>query len=322
MGPVDPLKYATGYHAPVLCNTVVEILITDPAGTYVDCTLGGGGHSHALLDVLAPEATVIGIDRDPEAIREARRRLSADVDSGRFVTVNGNFADLTEIARATEFSDVDGILFDFGVSSHQLDIPERGFSYRDSGGLDMRMGDDTNLTASEIVNSWSYEDLRSVLYEYGEESRAGLIARDIVAARPINDTVQLAEVVRRRVRGPNAPKVLSRIFQALRVRVNDELTAIRRALVATVSLLKPGGRCLAMSYHSLEDRIVKRFFRYGNFEGVAQKDFYGNVLTPWEVLTRRPLTADDEEIEANPRARSVRIRAAQRLATEATPTTH
>jgi 16S rRNA (cytosine1402-N4)-methyltransferase len=316
MGPVDPLEYATGYHAPVLCNTVVEILITDPNGTYIDCTLGGGGHSNALLDTLAPKATVIGIDRDEQAIEAASDRLKKDLVLNRFKPIQGNFGDLETIAETNEISAVDGILFDFGVSSHQIDDPARGFSYRDAGVLDMRMGSDTELTADDIVNSWSMEDLRSVLREYGEENRAHQFAKDIVASRPVRNTAELAEIVRRRVRGPQAPKVLSRIFQALRVRVNDELVAIRSALVASSKLVKPGGRCVAMSYHSLEDRLVKRFFRFGNFDGIPDKDFYGNVIAPWSPLTRRPITATDDEVKANPRARSVRVRVAERTDTE------
>ena len=313
MDPVDPLKYATGYHAPVLCKTVVEILITDPNGTYVDCTLGGGGHSNALLDTLAPKATVIGIDRDPDAITAASLRLSSEVESGRFLALLGNFGDLAKIAEQNNVDQVDGILFDFGVSSHQIDAAERGFSYREPGALDMRMGSDTELTADEIVNTWSLHDIRTVLREYGEESRAHLIAKDIVANRPFESTVDLASTVRDRIRGPQAPKVLSRIFQALRVRVNDELVAIRSALLAATTIVRPGGRCVAMSYHSLEDRLVKRFFRFGNYEGIPEKDFYGNVIAPWKPLMRRPTTATDEEVTANPRARSVRVRAAERI---------
>lgn len=309
----DPLEYATGYHAPVLCNTVIELLITDPAGTYVDCTLGGGGHTHALLDTLAPDALVVGIDRDEDAIRVASLRLSENVNSGRLRIARGNFSDVTEILAALGVHEIDGILMDFGVSSHQLNEPDRGFSHREAGALDMRMGEDTSLTAGEIVNTWEHGDLARTLRKYGEEPMASRLASDIIAARPVADTEALAEIIRNRVKGPRASKVLARVFQALRIQVNDELIAIEQGLEAATTLVKTGGRCVAMSYHSLEDRLVKRYFRTGNFEGTPSKDFYGNVIAPWRPITNRPVTANDDEIKANSRARSVRLRAAERL---------
>ncbi len=319
---VDPLKYATDYHAPVLCNTVVEVLITDPEGTYIDCTLGGGGHTHALLDTLAPQALVVGIDRDPEAIKTASTRLASEIDAGRLRIVQANFSEIEQVASDEGLKQIDGVLLDFGVSSHQLDQPGRGFSHRETGKLDMRMGVDTELTADTIVNTWSQSDLTRVLRRYGEEPMAYRIAKDIIRNRPVADTSALAHIIRSLIKGPRAGKALARVFQALRVQVNDELAAIENALPAATVLVKDEGRCVAMSYHSLEDRMAKRYFRAGNFDGVLEKDFYGNVIAPWRPITNRPVTANDEEIKANPRARSVRLRAAVRTRSHESSTTH
>lgn len=309
--PEEPLRYATSYHAPVLCKAVIDGLVTDRAGCYVDATLGGGGHSAALLDALAPEGRVLGIDQDAAALAAARQRLAPAGD--RFRALPGNFGDLDALLAEAGVDRVDGVLLDLGVSSHQIDTPGRGFSYLAEGPLDMRMNPAAGRTAHEVVNAWGEADLRRVLRAYGEEPRAAKIARAIVAARPLETTTALAAVVRAAVPGREAVKTLSRVFQALRIAVNAELDRLEDALEAATRVVRPGGRIAVISYHSLEDRRVKRFLRYGNLEGTPVRDLYGNVLAPWRELTRRPRTADPAEVAANPRARSARLRLAERL---------
>lgn len=300
--------YATGYHAPVLYKEVTDGFVTDPAGTYVDGTLGGGGHAAALLDVLAPEGRVIGIDQDPEALATATERLGDAAE--RFHTIRGNFGDLEALLRAEGIESVDGVLLDLGVSSHQIDEAERGFAYAASGPLDMRMDTDAPFSAADLVNRAEPDELVHILRAYGEEPRAPRIVRAILAARPIDTTGELADAVRSVVYTREEVKTLSRVFQALRIAVNDELAVLERALVASLRVLKTGGRLAVIAYHSLEDRRAKQFLRYGNFEGEPVRDFYGKLLTPWDLVTRKPITASDDEIAANPRARSARLRIA------------
>lgn len=310
----DPARYASAYHAPVLCKAVVDALITDPAGIYVDATLGGGGHTAALLDALAPEGRVVGVDQDADAIAEAAARLREAVEAGRLRIVRGNFGDLVRLLAEAGLEAVDGVLMDLGVSSHQLDEAARGFSYSAEGRLDMRMDTRSGLAADELVNTWEERALRQLLRAYGEEPRATSIARAIVAARPLTTTAALAEVVRQVVPGREALKTLSRVFQALRIAVNAELEVLEAALEAATHVVRPGGRLVVISYHSLEDRRVKRYLRYGNFEGEPVRDFYGVLQAPWAELTRKPVGADAEEVAANPRARSARLRVAERVA--------
>lgn len=312
-GAGDLLSYATAFHAPVLCNAVIEGLVTDRAGLYVDATLGGGGHSAALLDALASEGHVVGVDQDAEALAVATARLTREVEQGRFRTVHGNFGDLERCLAAIDVTEIDGLLLDLGVSSHQLDAPERGFSYRAEGVLDMRMDRQSGVSADDVVNHWDDADLRWMLRRFGEESRASRIARAIVAARPIATTTALADVVRRAVPVRDEVKTLARVFQAIRIAVNAELERLEEALAVGLKLLRPGGRMAVISYHSLEDRRVKRFLRYGNLQGEPIRDFYGNLLTPWRRVTRKPITPNEAEIAANPRARSARLRIAERL---------
>ena len=308
----DTQQYATHYHAPVLCNAVVDGLITDRAGTYVDGTLGGGGHTAALLDELEVGGRVIGIDRDARACIEAAERLKADVDKKRLIVVRGNFSDVGALMAELEVTAVDGVLLDLGVSSHQLDEGERGFSYMHDGPLDMRMDTESQTTADTVVNTWTESDLRRVLRTYGEEPRARRIAHAICEARPIRSTGHLADIVRSQARAPDAIKTLSRVFQALRLAVNGEIEALEQALLSSTRLVRAGGRIAVISYHSLEDRRVKRFLKFGNFAGESRKDVYGNLLSPWSPITRRPVLPGDDELEQNPRARSAKLRVAQR----------
>lgn len=308
----DALPYASAFHAPVLCHAVLEALVTDRDGLYVDATVGGGGHSAALLDALAPAGRVIGIDQDADALAAATTRLAEQVKAGRFRTVLGNFGDVERLLAAIEVTAIHGLLLDLGVSSHQLDAPERGFSHRAEAMLDMRMDARGGITAAEVVNQWAMHELRHALRQFGEEPRAHPVARAIVAARPIATTTQLAEVVRRAVPTRHEAKTVARVFQAIRIAVNAELERLEQALASALTLLRPGGRMAVISYHSLEDRRVKRFFRYGNLEGEPVRDVYGNLLTPWREVTRKPIMPGAAEVAANPRARSARLRVAER----------
>lgn len=308
----DPLRYATAYHAPVLSHEICDRLVTDRSGTYVDATLGGGGHADALLDALDDDALVLGIDQDADAIDAACARLSDAVDAGRFRAIRGNFRSLGDLLRRDGVEAVDGVLLDLGVSSHQIDTPERGFSFQREGPLDMRMDPSRGLTAHQIVNDWADRDVRDILYRFGEERRTPQIVRSIVDARPLETTGELADAVRAAVPPPDEVKSLARVFQALRIAVNAELDALERVLEQSTEVVRTGGRIAVISYHSLEDRRAKRYLRYGNFEGDPVRDLYGNLVAPWEEVVRGPIEAGDDEVAANPRARSARLRVAER----------
>ena len=308
----DPIRYATDYHAPVLLAETLDLLVTDPDGLYVDGTLGGGGHSAALLDVLGPDALVVGIDQDPQALARAGERLRGATEAGRFVAVEGNFGDLGALLRRAGLADrpAAGILLDLGVSSHQIDAAERGFAFSADGPLDMRMGD-TGETAAELVARLSADDLADVIYAYGEERRSRGIARAIKAAAPTT-TADLAEAVRQSVPGRDEMKSLARVFQALRIAINGEMEVLEAVLPAALDALALGGRLAVMSYHSLEDRRAKQFLKNGRFSNQVEKDHFGNPLTPWTLVTRRAVTATEAEITLNPRARSARLRVAEK----------
>jgi len=334
--------FGTDYHVPVLCAEAVSWLITDPAGTYVDGTLGGGGHSAALLKALAPHGgRLIGLDRDPEALATARQRLGSHLDADEMTLMRSNFGALPSALRMLRGDAaplLDGLLLDLGVSSHQLDEASRGFSFMRDGPLDMRMaqgaargssssggfGDgggvasaaSSAFTAATIVNEWEPTALAGVLWKYGEERESRRIARAIVAARPLHSTSELVTVLKTAgsKRGPKeVSRRLSRVFQALRIEVNQEMAELEAVLTAAAGLLRPGGRLAVMSYHSLEDRRVKRLLRTGSFsDDTPPKDAYGNVLAPWVPLTRQPVTPSAAELAANSRSRSVRLRVGER----------
>ncbi|PIQ60506.1 MAG: 16S rRNA (cytosine(1402)-N(4))-methyltransferase [Bacteroidetes bacterium CG12_big_fil_rev_8_21_14_0_65_60_17] len=306
------LDYATPYHAPVLCHSVADRLITDPDGVYVDATLGGGGHTHALFDALGDEARVIGLDRDPEALETATARLESAGYGDRFMPVRGTFSDMEEVIRAEGLQSVSGILMDLGVSSHQLDDGQRGFSHRLSGPLDMRMDQTSGEPASAFLDKMDEAELARVLRVWGEEPMAGRMARAILRGRPLRSTTDLADVIREEVPPHKVSKSLARVFQALRIAVNGEMDELRRALEAATSLVAPGGRLAVISYHSLEDRPVKRYLRSGHFDGEIRRDLYGNALSPWRDVTRGAIMADETETATNPRARSARLRVAER----------
>mmetsp|Transcript_374 Transcript_374/g.268 ORF Transcript_374/g.268 Transcript_374/m.268 type:complete len:419 (-) Transcript_374:455-1711(-) len=322
------------YHIPVLSEEAVHWLITDPAGTYVDGTLGGGGHSAALLEVLEPNGGhLIGIDRDPDALSAAGERLQAHVAAGRATLVHSNFGALPEALRGVEVGTLvgsskvegmlDGILLDLGVSSHQIDDGSRGFSYMHDGPLDMRMDQESRgsirgsaRTAHEILNEWEVQQISDVLRFYGEEPESWRIAQAIVKARPLSTTADLTTVVRAASSRKTPKEVrsrLSRIFQALRIEVNQEMRSLEDVLKSATQLVRPGGRIAVMSYHSLEDRRVKNLLRSGGFSNKAPpKDYWGNPIAPWKVLTRKAVVPSEEEIKSNPRARSVRLRVGER----------
>ena len=307
------LPHGSGYHVPVLCMDVVTGLVTDRDGLYVDATLGGGGHSEALLAALSDKGRVVGVDRDADAIAEASARLAGDVASGRFRALRGSFGDLASVLGGAGIDAIDGLLLDLGVSSHQFDVPERGFSHRFDGPLDMRMDQRQTLSAADLVNTWEAAEIARVLKRDGEEPRAWRIADALIAARPIETTARLAEVVRAAVPVKDEAKSVARVFQALRIAVNAELDALDAVLVGAAALVRPGGRVAVLAYHSLDDRRAKRFFRAGNATGKAERDLYGNVLAPFRAVTRQSIAASDAEVAANPRARSARLRIAERV---------
>ena len=304
------MSHASEFHAPVLCNAVMEYLVTDREGFYVDGTLGGGGHSEALLERLSPNARVLGIDRDQDAIGAARARLGKHAN---FAAVHSTFAGLPYLLHSRDTPKVDGLLLDLGVSSHQLDTAARGFSHRHEAPLDMRMDQGFGDGAHTLVNEWAEDALADVLFEFGEEWRSRRIAKAIVCARPIATTTELAAVVRRSVPMQSEAQSLARVFQAIRIAVNDELKELDAALLQAKDVVSEGGRLVIISYHSLEDRRVKRVMRYGNLKGQPVRDLYGRSLSPWQPLTKKPVTAGAEELARNPRARSAKLRAAERV---------
>ena len=325
-GGVDALRYATDYHAPVLAAETVEALVTDPAGLYVDGTLGGGGHAAALLDALGPGALVVGIDQDGEALAAARDRLAGAAEAGRFVALQGNFGDLDVLLRRAGLGPdrgrpAAGVLLDLGVSSHQIDEAARGFAFSADGPLDMRMDAAAGETAADLIARLSADALADVIYEYGEERRSRAIARAITAAAPTT-TGALADAVRHSVPTREEVKVLARVFQALRIAVNGEMDVLERALPAALDVLAEGGRLGVIAYHSLEDRRAKQFLRTGRFSADVAKDLYGNPVTPWRPVTRKPITASDEEVALNPRARSARLRVAEKTSSPGPPERH
>ena len=300
------------YHQPVMLNECIEGLNIRPDGTYVDATFGGGGHSRAIMSRLGEGGRLIAFDQDADALANA-------LDDPRFTLLNENFRHAKSFLRLHGVRKVDGILADLGVSSHQFDVAERGFSTRYDGALDLRMDQRQELTARDIVNNADEQELTRLLRLYGELPNARQMAKAIVAARAnkaIETTFDLREAVSRHLPRGLENKYLAMLFQALRIEVNGELDALQALLLQAVELLNPGGRVVVMSYHSLEDRLVKNFFKTGNFEGVLEKDFYGNQIVPLRVVTRKAVTASEEELQRNNRARSAKLRIGEKLKVE------
>ena len=295
------------YHNPVLLEESLVGLKIDPEGTYVDVTFGGGGHSKALLERLGPGGKLYAFDQDTDAV-------SNSLDDERFQLVQANFKHITRFLKFYGVQQVDGVLGDFGVSSHQFDTPERGFSTRFEGELDMRMDTSQSLSAAHIVNEYSEEQLVRILREYGELRLAPKLARLLVQARKqkeITTTMELREALESSIPRHKLNKELAQLFQALRIEVNDEVGVLKDFLQQLPQLLKTGGRISLISYHSLEDRLVKRFIRDGKFEGQADKDFYGNTLVPFKKVGGL-IVPNQDEINQNNRARSAKLRIAER----------
>jgi 16S rRNA (cytosine1402-N4)-methyltransferase len=307
----DQNREPAEFHRPVLADEVVELMAPVVPGVVVDATFGGGGHTKRMLDEFGDEVSVVAIDRDPEALMNAA--------SLGVTAVEGNFADIDQLVPAVTDEPVSGVLFDFGVSSHQLDEARRGFSYRKEGPLDMRMGPDAGRSAAELVNEATLDELTRIIRAYGEEPMARRIARAIVAARPIDSTATLSTVIaeampaaRRRAGHP-----ARRTFQAIRMAVNEELDAVTQGIAKAVEMVRPGGRVIVISYHSLEDRIVKRHFNEKAKGCTCPPDLpvcgCGNTAEV-RVLTRKALRPGEAEIDENPRARSAILRAVEKVA--------
>ncbi len=295
------------YHNPVLLFESVDGLEIDPNGVYVDVTFGGGGHSRAMLKRLGANGKLFAFDQDTDALDNA-------IDDDRFVLINENFRFIKRYLRFYGVTKVDGVLADLGVSSHQFDVAERGFSTRFDADLDMRMNQDGELSAYTIVNKYGEEKLSNILFLYGELRNARAMAKQIVSARneqSIKTSFELKTVLKQFLPASKEHKILAQIFQAIRIEVNEELEALKEFLMQTKEVLKKGGKLSVISYHSLEDRLVKRFMRNGLFEGEAEKDFYGNVELPFKK--GKLIIPSPKEIKENNRARSAKLRIATKL---------
>lgn len=302
------LEECMEYHMPVMLNECIEGLNIRPDGTYVDVTFGGGGHSRAIMEHLGESGRLFAFDQDADALANA-------LDDARFKLIHENFRYLKSFLRLNGVRSVDGVLADLGVSSHQFDVADRGFSTRYDGELDLRMDRRQELTAREIVNSADEHELTRLLRLYGELPNAFQMAKAICRARmdkPIETTFDLREAVSRQLPRGTENKYLAMLFQALRIEVNGELEALQAMLQQATEILNPGGRLVVMSYHSLEDRLVKNYFKTGNFEGKLEKDFYGNPLVPLKLVARKAITASEEELQRNNRSRSAKLRVAEK----------
>ena len=291
------------YHNPVLLKQSVDALVTNPDGIYVDCTFGGGGHSREILSRLSDKGRLFSFDQDLDALKNA-------IDDPRFTLVNQNFRFLENSMLAYGISHVDGILADLGVSSHQFDEAERGFSTRSNAPLDMRMNVMQGLDAKKIINDYEEEDLANIFYQYGELRESRKLAREIVHHRKtkkINTTEDLKNLFSY-IPAFKQNKFFAQVFQAVRIEVNQELEVLKEMLVQSYKILKVEGRLVVISYHSLEDRLVKRFLKNGMFEGEPQRDIYGNYAKAFELLQTKAIIPDDKEIEENSRARSAKMR--------------
>lgn len=298
------------YHNPVLLDESVSALIGSPKGIYADATFGGGGHTSEILRRIAPEGRVISFDRDSDAIANKP-------DDDRLTLTRSDFRWIQNHLLHQGCSEgVDGILADLGVSSHQFDTAERGFSFRYEAPLDMRMNQEATLTAADIVNNYSQEDLEKILRLYGEVDNSRKLAQLICKAReaaPINTTTELGKAIESVLPKFAEHKFLAKVYQALRIEVNQEMKSLEKFLIGAAKSLKPGGKLVIITYHSLEDRMVKNFIKAGNIEGKVEKDFYGNATAPLKAVNRKPILPQEEEIASNTRARSAKLRIAEKI---------
>lgn len=302
----------TVYHIPALLEECIQGLDIKPNGTYVDVTFGGGGHSRAIINKLGQNGHLYGMDQDQDAMANA-------IDDPRFTFVYSNFAYLSNFMRYYGVERVDGILADLGVSFHHFDESDRGFSFRFDGRLDMRMNQKSEKDARWIVANYTEEQLAQILYLYGELKSSRKIANAIIKARskkPIDTTGDLLDVIKPFIKPAQEKKEMAQVFQALRIEVNNEIDVLKSLLTQSLKVLKPGGRLVILTYHSLEDRLVKNFLKSGNMEGKVEKDFFGRVNSPFKLINNKVIVATDEEVERNPRARSAKLRIAERVNTE------
>lgn len=297
----------SAYHIPALLPEAIQLLDIKPDGTYIDATFGGGGHSRAIIEALGPEGHLYSFDRDIDAY--ANR-----IDDPRFTFVHSNFRYVENFMRYHRASKIDGILADLGVSFHHFDSSERGFSFRADAPLDMRMNRKADRTAAMILAEADEETIKDTLRAYADLKRPGNVAKAIVKARaqhPVQTTFELADAVRPALDPRQEKKEMAQVFQALRIATNDEMGDLRRFLEATARILRPGGRLAVLTYHSIEDRMVKNFMKTGNVEGREEKDFFGKTSSPWRPVTRKPVEPSQQEVEANPRSRSAKLRVAE-----------
>lgn len=297
------------YHTPVLLKPSVDGMNIRPGGVYVDVTFGGGGHSREILSRLGDGGRLLGFDQDEDAEKNI-------VNNPHFTFVRSNFRFLHNFLRYHNIEEVDAILADLGVSSHHFDDSERGFSFRFDGKLDMRMNKRAGITAADVINAYDEERLANVLYLYGELKNSRKLATVIAKARSIKqiDTIgEFLEVIKPLFGREREKKELAKVFQALRIEVNQEMEALKEMLYAATESLKPGGRLVVITYHSLEDRMVKNIMKTGNVEGKVEKDFFGNIQTPFKLINNRVIVPDETEIEKNPRSRSAKLRIAEKI---------
>ena len=295
------------YHVPVMLEECIEGLNIKPDGIYIDLTFGGGGHSKEILKHLSEDGSLYAFDQDSDAVKNA-------LDDDRFTMIEDNFSNLTNQLKLYRVTQVDGILADLGISSYQIDCAERGFSTRFDAELDLRMNRKQVLTAKDVVNTYSLEQLKKIFANYGELSNAYQIAKRIESSQieGISTTNQLKEILQPLAQRGKENKFFAQVFQALRIEVNGEIDVLQKMLEQTSPLLKQGGRLVVMSYHSLEDRLVKNYIKTGNCEGRIEKDFFGNLLNDLEAVNRKPITAGEQELIRNPRSRSAKLRIAQK----------
>lgn len=297
------------YHTPALLNESIDGLNIMPSGVYVDVTFGGGGHSREILKRLGDQGRLIAFDQDKDAFRNS-------IPDPRFTLVHGNFRFLKNFLRFYNVDSIDGLIADLGVSSHHFDESSRGFSFRFKGDLDMRMNQNANISAADILNEYTADKLSDIFYRYGELKNSRKIAASIVKFRESQKIKKIDEflsILEPYTRRDKEKKVLAQAFQALRIEVNKEMDTLTDMLRQALQVMKPEGRISVISYHSLEDRLVKNFFKTGNFEGRLEKDFYGNPLTPFRLVNRKVIVPSDEEQKANPRSRSAKLRIAEKL---------
>ncbi len=297
------------YHDPVLLKESVDCLVTNPQGVYADLTYGGGGHSQEILNRLGANGKLFGFDQDDDAI------LNNPIVDQRFKLIQSNFRFFDRMLRLEGIDKVDGILADLGVSSHQFDKPERGFAYRFDANLDMRMNQSGNKTAADILNTYLQDDLQLLFGQYGEVRNAKTLAAKIVERRKLSEFLTIQDFVKaiESVIMGDRMRYLAQVFQALRIEVNDEMQVLKEMLLGCLKVLKPGGILVVISYHSLEDRLVKRYIKYGHFESGHQKDEFGNIFRPYKELMKGVVEPTKEELEANSRARSAKMRVAMRI---------